>query len=337
MNTNDFDYDLPPELIARYPTAQRDGSRLLVLNKETSQIEDHSFPNLIDFLKPGDLLIFNDSKVMSARLYGKKETGGAVELLIERIESKEFILAHIRSNKSPKVGSKIYIETLCLEVCYKSDTLYQLKLLEGDIWKVMQKFGHVPLPPYINRNDEKLDLDRYQTVYCQDYGSVAAPTAGLHFTKEMIYKIEQKGISTAYLTLHVGSGTFQPVKVDDVTQHKMHEEYIEVSENVCQLIHQTKKQGGRVVAVGTTTVRSLETSGLSGVATPFFGPTNIFLYPGKKFNIVDAIVTNFHLPKSTLIMLISAFSSKSLILNAYQHAIDNHYRFYSYGDSMLIV
>lgn len=337
MQTDDFDYKLPENLIARYPLDKRDQSRLLVLDRESSKIADNTFANIIDYLNPDDLLVFNDSKVMSARLFGKKESGGAVELLIERIETDEFILAHIRANKAPKVGSKVIIHDLVLEIVNKDESLYELKVVSGDALKTMEKHGHMPLPPYMNRDDEQMDIERYQTVYCKDYGSVAAPTAGLHFTKELIRQIEEKGINTAYLTLHVGSGTFQPVKVDDVAKHKMHAEYIEVPESVCEKIKLTKENGGQVFAVGTTTVRSLETASQSGEIKPFFGPTDIFIYPGKKFNVVDAVITNFHLPKSTLIMLISAFATKDQVFGAYHHAIEEKYRFYSYGDSMLIL
>ncbi len=337
MKTDDFDYQLPESLIARYPLDKRDQSRLLVLNRETGSLVDNTFSNIIDYLTPNDLLVFNDSKVMSARLYGKKESGGALELLIERIETDDFILAHIRANKAPKVGSKVIIQDLELEIISKNESLYELKVIKGNALQTMERHGHMPLPPYMNRNDEAMDIERYQTVYCKDYGSVAAPTAGLHFTKELINQIENKGINTAYLTLHVGSGTFQPVKVDDVANHKMHAEYIEVPESVCEKIKLTKEKGGQVFAVGTTTVRSLETASQSGQIKPFFGPTDIFIYPGKKFNVVDAMITNFHLPKSTLIMLISAFALKDQIFKAYQHAIDEKYRFYSYGDSMLIL
>ena len=337
MKTDDFDYVLPKELIAKYPLQKRDQSKLLVVDRNNLNFSDTIFTHLVDYLSPKDLLVFNNSKVMAARLFGKKETGGAVELLIERIESKNFILAHIKANKAPKIGSKLEIHNLVFEILSKCDSLYKLKILQGNIWETMERYGHIPLPPYMNRRDEKLDLERYQTVYSKDYGSVAAPTAGLHFTDELIKKVEQKGVNTAYLTLHVGSGTFQPVKVNDVNQHKMHSEYIEVSGSVCDLIKKTKVNGGRVFAVGTTTVRSLETAALNGEISPYFGTTDIFLYPGKSFNVVDAMVTNFHLPKSTLIMLVSAFASKQRILDAYQYAIEQSYRFYSYGDAMLIL
>jgi S-adenosylmethionine:tRNA ribosyltransferase-isomerase len=337
MKTDDFDYTLPEELIASYPLDKRDESRLLKLDKTTGEIQGCIFRDFIDFITPKDLLIFNDSKVMLARLYGKKSTGAKLEFLVEKIKTPRVFEAHIKANRSPSIGSEIYIETSLAKVLEKDGSVYLLELQDdADIYQIMNEFGHIPLPQYMKREDEEFDAERYQTVYARDLGSVAAPTAGLHFSDELMQKIKNKGVDTAYITLHVGSGTFKPVQVDDVSNHKMHSEVISVSEEVCEKIRQTKANGGRVIAIGTTSVRSLETAGINGQIEPYQGDTEIFLYPGKKFNVVDAMITNFHLPKSTLIMLVSAFSSKENIMKAYDHAIENKYRFFSYGDAMFI-
>lgn len=337
MKTDDFDYILPEELIASYPLDSRDESRLLKLDKETGDIKDYIFRDFIDFITPNDLLIFNDSKVMLARLYGKKITGAKLEFLIEKIKTPKVFVAHIKSNRSPALGSQIYIEDTLAKVLNKNDGMYLLEIIDDkDIYTLMLEFGHIPLPPYMKRDDEEFDNERYQTIYAKDLGSVAAPTAGLHFSTKLMQKIKNKGIDTAYITLHVGSGTFKPVQVDDVNSHKMHAEVISISKQVCDKIYQTKKRGGRVIAIGTTSVRSLETAAIDGEIKPYQGETDIFLYPGKKFNVVDAMITNFHLPKSTLIMLVSAFTNKENIMKAYNHAIKNNYRFFSYGDAMFI-
>jgi S-adenosylmethionine:tRNA ribosyltransferase-isomerase len=337
MKTDDFDYKLPEELIASYPLDKRDDSRLLKLDKNDGSITNCVFKDFIGFINPEDLLIFNNSRVMLARLYGEKSTGAKLEFLVEKIKSPKLFLSHVKANRSPNIGSEIYIQDSLAKVLEKDGSVYLLELQgDKDIYHLMEEYGHIPLPQYMKRDDEEFDAERYQTVYAKDLGSVAAPTAGLHFSDELMSAIKEKGADTAYITLHVGSGTFKPVQADDVNNHKMHSEVISVSKEVCQKVLTTKAKGGRVIAIGTTSVRSLETAGLSGVITPFHGDTDIFLYPGKKFNIVDAMITNFHLPKSTLIMLVSAFSSKENIMNAYQHAIDNEYRFYSYGDAMFI-
>ena len=337
MKTDDFDYTLPEELIASYPLDSRDESRLLKLNKTTGDIEDCIFRDFVDFITPKDLLIFNDSKVMLARLYGKKSTGAKLEFLIEKIKTPKIFETHIKSNRSPSIGSEIFVEDTLAKVLEKDGSLYLLELIgDKDVYTLMNEFGHIPLPQYMKRDDEEFDAERYQTVYAKDLGSVAAPTAGLHFSEELMQKIKDKGVGTAYITLHVGSGTFKPVQVDDVNNHKMHSEVISVSEEVCEKIRQTKANGGRVIAIGTTSVRSLETAGINGEIEPYQGDTEIFLYPGKKFSVVDAMITNFHLPKSTLIMLVSAFADKEKIMKAYAHAIENKYRFFSYGDAMFI-
>lgn len=337
MKTDYFDYKLPEELIASYPLENRDASKLLKLNKYTGEIVDHKFTDFIDFINPEDLLVFNNSKVMLARLYGQKTTGAKLEFLIEKVKTPKIFETHIKANRSPAIDSEIYVQDTLAKVLEKDGGMYLLEL-QGDknIYQLMEEFGHIPLPPYMKREDEEFDAERYQTVYAKDLGSVAAPTAGLHFSEELMQQIKDKGINTAYITLHVGSGTFKPVQVDDVNNHKMHSEVISVPEEVCEKIHQTKANGGRVIAIGTTSVRSLETAGQNGEIQPYQGETDIFLYPGKKFNVVDAMITNFHLPKSTLIMLVSAFAGKENIMNAYHHAIEEKYRFFSYGDAMFI-
>ncbi|QIV95923.1 S-adenosylmethionine--tRNA ribosyltransferase-isomerase [Allofrancisella inopinata] len=337
MKTDDFDYKLPEEQIASYPLDKRDESRLLKLSKETGNIKDYKFKDFIDFINPKDLLVFNNSKVMLARLYGKKTTGAKLEFLVEKIKTPKVFETHIKANRSPNIGSEIYVQDTLAKVLDKDGGVYLLELQgEKNIYQLMEEFGHIPLPPYMKREDEEFDAERYQTVYAKDLGSVAAPTAGLHFSEELMQQIKNKEVGTAYITLHVGSGTFKPVQVDDVESHKMHSEVISVPEDVCQKIRQTKANGGRVIAIGTTSVRSLETAGQSGQIQAYQGETDIFLYPGKKFNVVDAMITNFHLPKSTLIMLVSAFAGKENIIKAYKHAIDKKYRFYSYGDAMFI-
>ena len=336
MNTDIFDYELPPELIASYPLESRDASKLLKLDKITGEIADHKFTDFIDFITDKDLLIFNNSKVMLARLYGQKPTGAKLEFLIEKVRSEKVFLTHIKANKAPTVGSEIYVGEQLATVLEKDGGIYLLELKDGSVYELMEKYGHIPLPPYMKRDDEQSDSERYQTVYAQDLGSVAAPTAGLHFSNELMQSIKDKGVDVEYITLHVGSGTFKPVQVDNINEHKMHSEVISVSEDVCEKIRQTKANGGRVIAIGTTSVRSLETAAQTGQIQPFQGESDIFLYPGKKFNVVDAMITNFHLPKSTLIMLVSAFSNRENIMNAYHHAIENKYRFFSYGDAMFI-
>ncbi len=337
MKSSEFDYDLPESLIASFPLEKRDHSRLLVLERETGNLSDKVFTDMVDYINQGDLLIFNDSRVMAARLFGQKESGGKIELLIERVISSTEIKAHMRASRSPKIGTSIEVSGHRFEILDKQGSLYSFKLQTGNIWEIMDAHGHIPLPPYMKREDELSDRDRYQTVYSRMLGSVAAPTAGLHFTEELMKKAENKGVEIDYVTLHVGSGTFQPVQVEDVNSHQMHSEYIEVSAELCEKIKQTKAKGKKVIAVGTTTVRSLETAALSGLIEPFTGESDIFLYPGKSFNVVDAMITNFHLPRSTLIMLVSAFASKSQILNTYKHAVANQYRFFSYGDAMMIL
>ena len=336
METIKFDYDLPESLIASYPVKQRDHSRLLLVDRQTGALEDKKFYDILSQINENDLIVFNNSRVMAARLYGNKMSGGKLEFLIEKVFDAQSFSCHIKANKAPQIGTKVLVVDAVAEVVFKQDSLYHVRLNEASIWQLMQSYGHMPLPPYMKRKDEAFDAERYQTVYSKLLGSVAAPTAGLHFTKTLINQIKAKGINCVNVTLHVGSGTFKPVKVDNVKEHVMHSELIDVSQEVCQRIKETKVKNGRVIAVGTTSVRSLETAALNGEIAPFYGESDIFLYPGEKFNVVDAMITNFHLPKSTLIMLVSAFSSIEIVKKAYQHAIDEQYRFYSYGDAMFI-
>ncbi len=336
MKRQDFHYNLPPELIARHPLEKRTASRLLCLNRQTGAMEHRQFTELLNFLRPNDLLVFNDTRVIPARLFARKSTGGRVEILIERIQSTHQALAHMRASKAAKTG-----DILCLpsgrtvHVLGRISDRFQLEFSES-ISNVLEEEGQIPLPSYMGRLPESMDVERYQTVYARAAGAVAAPTAGLHFDDDLLEAIKAKGIETAFLTLHVGSGTFQPVRVEKITEHVMHQEWIEIGREVCEKIRKTKEQGGRVIAVGTTVVRSLESAISGGILRPFVGETAIFIYPGFKFQCVDAMVTNFHLPESTLLMLVSAFSSRESILRAYQEAIDHRYRFFSYGDAMFI-
>jgi S-adenosylmethionine:tRNA ribosyltransferase-isomerase len=338
MKASDFDYELPEQLIAQKPLEQRTGSRLLVLDPEQGGIEDQQFSCLDQYLTAQDLLIFNDTRVFPARLFGHKESGGKVEVLVERIVNDQEVLAHVRSSKSPKPGTRLRLEQAvdCL-VEGRQDDLFRLRLNQQGYWlDLLQQYGHMPLPPYIQREDDDSDKDRYQTVYSRNVGAVAAPTAGLHFDQTMLDSLQQRGIKTAYVTLHVGAGTFQPMRVEDVSEHIMHAEMVSVSDAVCQQIKHTREIGGRVIAVGTTVVRSLESAAAGGELRPFQGDTQLFITPGYEFRVVDAMITNFHLPRSTLLMLVSAFAGKDFITQAYQHAVDAEYRFFSYGDAMLI-
>ena len=340
MKRTDFHYDLPDQLIAHYPMPVRSGSRLLCLGRDTGTLTDQRFTDLVDWLQAGDLLVFNNTKVIPARVYGQKETGGKVEVLVERITGANSCLAHVRASKSPKPGSRILVEgagSLLMEG--RQGDLFMLRSEQGNLLDWLQQVGHMPLPPYIDREDESLDQDRYQTVYAESPGAVAAPTAGLHFDDSLLQRLQAKGIGTTYVTLHVGAGTFQPVRADDIRDHVMHSEWLQVGEATVEKIRETKAHGGRVIAVGTTSVRSLETAAQAnaGEIAPFEGETDIFIYPGYQFAVVDGLVTNFHLPESTLIMLVSAFAGRDSVLSAYRHAVEQEYRFFSYGDAMLII
>jgi len=335
MRLDHFRFDLPDELIARQPTADRRGSRLLAMDA-TGEIEHRGFADILDHIQAGDLLVFNNTKVIPARLFGKKETGGNVELLIERITGNQTALAHIRASKSPKAGATLLFDHgFSANMLGRVDDLFELEF-SAPLLSMLDQIGHMPLPPYIDREDTQEDKTRYQTVYADQPGAVAAPTAGLHFDDQLLADIQAKGAELAFVTLHVGAGTFQPVRVENISEHKMHSEWLEVSESVCQQVKATKARGGKVFAVGTTSVRSLETASRSGEIAPYQGDTDIFIYPGYEFKVVDRLLTNFHLSESTLLMLVSAFAGYTPIMKAYQQAVAERYRFFSYGDAMLL-
>lgn len=337
MQRSDFHYDLPEELIAQFPTGNRRDSRLLHLPAGDASPMDRLFVDLPSLLNPGDLLVFNDTRVMRARLFGAKESGGKVELLIERVLEPNRGLAHIRASKSPRAGSRILLEGGgVLEILGRQDDLFIISSGDVELPDLMRQAGHIPLPPYISRADQAMDEERYQTVYSRQEGAVAAPTAGLHFDQAMLARLDAMGIQRACVTLHVGAGTFRPVRVDRLEDHVMHSEYAEVSEAVCNQVRETRERGGRVVAVGTTSVRSLESASRNGAIEPFRGDTRLFITPGYRFRSVDALLTNFHLPESTLLMLVAAFSGYERIMVAYRHAVDQRYRFFSYGDAMFL-
>ncbi|NVK21351.1 MAG: tRNA preQ1(34) S-adenosylmethionine ribosyltransferase-isomerase QueA [Kangiellaceae bacterium] len=337
LSLADFHFDLPDELIARYPTEKRTDSRLLCLDGQNGDIQHNHFYQLVDLLEPNDLLVFNNTRVIPARLFGQKSSGGKIEILIERIDSDVLALAHIRSNRTPKAETEIILQNGAkLLIKGRKEALFQIELQTGDWHSMMHEIGHMPLPPYIDREDELEDKERYQTVYSRIEGAVAAPTAGLHFDDDLLQKIRDKGVETTFVTLHVGAGTFSPVRVNNITEHKMHSERYEVSQEVCDKVNQARARGGRVIAVGTTSVRCLESASSNGQIAPRSGETDIFIYPGYQFQSVDALITNFHLPESTLMMLVSAFASKKYIMNAYNTAVTERYRFFSYGDSMFI-
>ena len=338
MRVADFHFDLPDALIARHPLAERRSSRLLVLDGESSALAHRQFADLLEYLRPGDLMVFNDTRVIPARLFGQKASGGKLEILVERVLDSHRVLAHVRSSKSPKPGSLIHIEGGGeAEMVVRHDALFELRFAE-EVLPLLERVGHMPLPPYIDRADDASDRERYQTVYSDrdKAGAVAAPTAGLHFDEELLAAIRAKGIETAFVTLHVGAGTFQPVRVERIEDHHMHHEWLEVGQAVVDAVAACKARGGRVVAVGTTSVRSLESAARGGELKAFSGDTDIFIYPGRPFHVVDALVTNFHLPESTLLMLVSAFAGYPQTMAAYAAAVEQQYRFFSYGDAMFI-
>lgn len=338
MKLSDYHFDLPPALIAQHALEERTASRLLCLDGKTGDIVDRVFSDLPDLLMPNDLVVFNESRVIPARMFGKKATGGAVELLVERVVSEKVALCHVRASKSPKPRTKIFLEGgISALVMGRQEALFELEFTgDGSVFDMLDKHGHIPLPPYIERADQESDRARYQTVYAREPGSVAAPTAGLHFDAAILEKIKAKGIKTAFVTLHVGAGTFKPVQCDNLEDHVMHAERVDVSRHVCDLITQTRAAGGRIIAVGTTVVRSLESAAKSGQIKPYSGDTQLFITPGWDFKVIDVMVTNFHLPGSTLLMLVSAFAGYQTTRNAYTHAIEKAYRFFSYGDAMFI-
>ena len=334
MKLSDFDFDLPNSLIAQYPREKRTDSRLLVVQDD---FIDATFSQLGEFLKPKDLLILNDTKVIPARLFGHKESGGKVEILVERLINDFQALVMIKASRAPKINSYIVLENdKQVKVIDKASGFYIVSFGSSSILTLLNEIGHIPLPPYIERIDEKEDLIRYQTVYAKNDGAVAAPTAGLHFDESLLSSLNSHGVSHAFVTLHVGAGTFQPVKVEDIKDHQMHSECFEVCQETVDQIVTTKENGGRIIAVGTTAVRTLESIALQGRLCSAKGDTNIFIYPGFKFRLVDAMITNFHLPKSSLLMLVSAFIGIEKMFQIYQYAIEEKYRFFSYGDAMLL-
>jgi len=343
MKVSDFSFELPPALIARYPKQDRSASRLLSLEGNSGKLQHLTFTDIVDLIDENDLLIFNDTRVIPARLFGEKESGGKIEVLVERVLDDKSFLAHVRSSKSPKPGCKLCLENKVDAIMVKRHgPLFEIHIVNrSSVLEVLESIGHMPLPPYIDRPDEDVDKERYQTVYNKNPGAVAAPTAGLHFDQKLLANLQAKGVDFAFVTLHVGAGTFQPVKVENILEHKMHSEYAQVSQQVVDKIIDTKAKGGRVIAVGTTSVRSIESAAQASRKNgsqlkPFFSETSIFIYPGYQFQLVDALVTNFHLSKSTLLMLVSAFSGKEHIGNAYKVAIQEKYRFFSYGDAMFL-
>lgn len=337
MNKQDFSFDLPQELIAQYPLDQRSDSRLLTYNRQIGEYGHYQFREIADFLNPGDLLVMNDSKVIPARLYGQKSTGGKVELLVERITGQFTFLAHIKASKALRSGGIIQLEQgNQIEILGRQDDLFVCKASLGAL-ELLYLLGHIPLPPYITRQDELLDEDRYQTVYAKYAGSVAAPTAGLHFDESVLSSLDSRGVNIAYVTLHVGAGTFRPVRCDNIKEHKMHSEHFTISPELVAAVNTAKAAGNRVIAVGTTALRSLESAAQEGAITPCSRDTDIFIYPGYQFKICDGLMTNFHLPESTLLMLVSAFIGHQQAMSLYQEAIHKEYRFFSYGDTSLLL
>ena len=333
MFISDFDYELPDELIAQYPAADRRGSRLLALG---DGISDRAFADFPSLLNPDDLLVFNDTRVIKARLAARKETGGRAEILIERVQSDRTVLAHVKASKTPRPGGRLLLaDNVEAEVLGREGDLFALQF-SSDVMPFIDTHGEVPLPPYLGRAADDTDIERYQTVYAKTPGAVAAPTAGLHFDEAMLEEISAAGIRHAWVTLQVGAGTFQSLREENIRENKLHSERVEVSEACCEAVMATKKAGGRVVAIGTTSVRALECASESGEIQPFDGETDMFILPGYKFRAVDAMITNFHLPQSSLLMLVAAFAGKDRILAAYRHAVREKYRFFSYGDAMFL-
>jgi S-adenosylmethionine:tRNA ribosyltransferase-isomerase len=346
MRRSDFQFELPESLIAQRPLQERSASRLLALDGATGALADRQFKDLPTLLRPGDLLVFNDTRVIPARLFAHKPTGGRVEVLIERLLADDEAYAHLRASKTPKPGSMLLLDDdACLRLLERTDEgLFRLRAQGEALSALLARHGHTPLPPYIRRADDAVDVERYQTVYAERAGAVAAPTAGLHFDQPLLERLHAAGVQMAKITLHVGAGTFQPVRVDELDQHQMHAEWMEVDEEAVALIQATRANGGRVVAVGTTSVRSLETAALaseSGAGAEdalrsYRGESRLFIRPGYRFRLIDAMVTNFHLPESTLLMLVCAFAGYAPVMAAYRHAVAEGYRFFSYGDAMFL-
>ena len=337
MLLSDFDFHLPEHLIAQHPPAERGASRLLVALPDGT-LRDETFAFLPQMVRAGDLFVFNNTKVVKARLFGQKESGGRIEALIERVLDAHTALAHIRASKSPKPGTVLLFDGgIRAEMTGRAGELFTLRFAGGEgVWQILERHGHLPLPPYIARAAAEDDEARYQTVYAKHQGAVAAPTAGLHFTEALLAELEARGARTAEITLHVGAGTFQPVRHENLAEHIMHEEWLTVGEDVVDAVAACRARGGRVIAVGTTALRALESAAAGGDLAPYTGDTRLFITPGYRFRVVDALFTNFHLPESTLLMLVSAFAGYDNIRRAYQHAIAHDYRFYSYGDAMFL-
>jgi S-adenosylmethionine:tRNA ribosyltransferase-isomerase len=337
MNLDEFDYELPAELIAKYPTAERRASRMLVVDpRHQPAFDDSSFAELPAFLQAGDLLVFNDTRVIRARLHGRKDSGGRVEILLERVLAGNQAIAQIRASKSPKPGSTIELAGDCVAtVLGRENGMFMLQF-SMPVDPFLQQYGDVPLPPYLDRHAESADSERYQTVYARSPGAVAAPTAGLHFDERMFEETENLGVRHAYVTLHVGAGTFQSLRQEHIESNRLHAERLHVGKDVCAAVRETRAAGGRVIAVGTTSVRALEAASADGEINPFSGETDLFILPGYKFRSVDVMLTNFHLPQSSLLMLVAAFAGSEIVRDAYSHAVEQRYRFFSYGDAMLI-
>jgi S-adenosylmethionine:tRNA ribosyltransferase-isomerase len=338
MKTQDFDFYLPSHLIAQHPAQERTASRMLCLDGSNGNLTDKMFLDFPAACNKGDLLIFNDTRVIKARLFGHKHSGGNVEVLIERVINQQVAYAHVRASRSPKIGSRIRLsDAFDVEVTARHDDLFELHFLSDvSVFDLLEQHGALPLPPYITHTATDDDEERYQTVFAKNLGAVAAPTAGLHFNEALLEQLQQKGVNIAYVTLHVGAGTFQPVRVDNIAEHKMHSELFSIPQSTVDSIKETRLHGGRVTAIGTTALRALESTAQHGELKAGEGDTDIFITPGYQFKVVDRLFTNFHLPKSTLLMLVSAFAGIDNIKNAYAHAIEKEYRFFSYGDAMLI-
>jgi S-adenosylmethionine:tRNA ribosyltransferase-isomerase len=338
LKRSDFHFDLPQELIAQQPLAHRSDSRLLHLPIQSGELSDRRFRDLPGLLRGGDLLVFNNTRVIPARLFGRKQTGGRVEVMLERLLNEHECIAQLRVSKPLREGGRILLgDGSELELTGREGSFFRLASRGRGLSELLESLGHMPLPPYIEREDDAQDRERYQTVYARNPGAVAAPTAGLHFDEAILGELERQGVERAEVTLHVGAGTFQPVRCEDIKEHRMHAEYLEVSAAVCDAVERTRSRGGRVIAVGTTAVRSLETAAADGDLKPFAGDSRIFIYPGYRFRAIDGLITNFHLPESTLLMLVSALAGRERILDAYRHAVEKRYRFFSYGDAMLIL
>ncbi len=338
MKKSDFHYALPQELIAQQPLPSRSASRMLVLPPEPAPLQDRMICDLPQWLESGDLLIFNDTRVMPARLFGQKETGGRVEIMIERLLGGKEVRAQLRVSKTPKPGSTLVLdEGTRVTVLGSDEGFFHLRFeIEDAVEKLLMRIGQIPLPPYMTRAPDAGDSERYQTVFAHELGAVAAPTAGLHFDDALLESLRKRGVESGHITLHVGAGTFQPMRAERIEDHVMHSEWLNVGAVLCQQIHATRARGGRVIAVGTTVVRALESSLRDGQVKPYAGETRLFLFPGRKVQSVDALLTNFHLPESTLLMLVCAFAGQNRVMAAYEHAVRERYRFFSYGDAMLV-